>query len=75
MVSKPLSDVGEETIVLAESANIRFQDNRLSQNIILSFLIFYEILMNLSGIAVGCYVYIYIYIYIYISIFCSHKIF
>ena len=71
MVSKPLSDVEEETIVLAESANIQFQDNRLSQNIILSFLIFYEILMNLSGIAVGCY----IYIYIYISIFCSHKIF
>ena len=39
MFSKPLSDVGIETIVLAESANIRLQNNSISQNIILSFLI------------------------------------
>ena len=39
MFSKPLSDVGMETIVLAESANIRLQNNSISQNIILSFLI------------------------------------
>ena len=32
-----------ENIVLAESANIRFQDNRLSQNIILKYLILSEI--------------------------------
>ena len=34
MYSKPLSDVRMETIALAESANIRLQNNRLSQNII-----------------------------------------
>ena len=32
-----------ETIALAESADIRLQDNRLSQNIILKYLILYEI--------------------------------
>ena len=32
-----------ETIALAESANIRLQDNRLSQNIILKYLSLYEI--------------------------------
>ena len=32
-----------ETIALAKSANIRIQDNKLSQNIILEYLILYEI--------------------------------
>ena len=32
-----------ETIALAESADIRLQDNRLSQSIILKYLILYEI--------------------------------
>ena len=32
-----------ETIALANSANIRIQDNRLSCNIILKYLILYEI--------------------------------
>ena len=43
LVSNPLSNVGTETIALAESANIRLQDNRLSQNIILKYLSLYEI--------------------------------
>ena len=32
-----------ETIALAESKNMRLQDNRLSQNIVLKYLIHYEI--------------------------------
>ena len=43
IVSNPLSNVGMETVALGESANIRLQDNRLSQNIILKCLILYEI--------------------------------
>ena len=38
MVSKLLSSMGMETIVIAESANIRLQDSELLENIILNSL-------------------------------------
>ena len=37
-----------ETIAHAESANIRFQDNRLPQNIKLKYLILYKIQCEMS---------------------------